>query len=82
MLSAAECRLRAAAALATARKVTDGAFRRHFEDVAREWTALALTADVQQAIQARLIERLNAYEPHQDGAPGTGSRLGRAGPSP
>jgi hypothetical protein len=62
MLSAAECRVRAAEALTTAGQAVDRTFRRHFEGVAREWTALAVTADVQQAIQTRLVERLNAYD--------------------
>jgi hypothetical protein len=65
MLSAAECRAKAAAALASASALPDAAYRRHFEAVAREWTALALTADVQEVMQARLMDRLDPEPPEE-----------------
>ena len=54
MMSAEECRARARAARATARGAPDAKTRLYWEDAASDWSALAIQAAVQEAMQRRL----------------------------
>jgi len=58
MLSARECRARAAAATMRADSLPESKLRDQFEGVAREWAGLAVTAAVQEALETDLIARM------------------------
>jgi hypothetical protein len=54
MLSASACRAKASAALAGAASQTQPGARLEWQDMARQWSQLAATADVQDLLMSRL----------------------------
>lgn len=56
-MNAKECRAKAAEALARATDATDPDVRAIYNAHAREWTALSLTADVQDKLEIDLTGR-------------------------
>lgn len=55
MMSAAECRAKAAVALSQAEAATTPGVRQLFVTTAREWTALSVTAATQEKLERDLL---------------------------
>lgn len=62
MMTARECRAKAAEALSRVAEMTDPTERAIYNAHAREWTALSMVAEVQGKIEADLIERTKASD--------------------
>lgn len=69
MMNAKECRAKAAEALVRATDATDPDVRATYNDHAREWTALALTADVQDKLEIDLTGRNDDSDKDSDRQP-------------
>lgn len=69
MMNAKECRAKAAEALSRASDATDPAVRAIYNAHAREWTALALTADVQDKLEIDLTGRNDDSDKESDSPP-------------
>jgi hypothetical protein len=59
MMSSGECRTKAAEASARAETITDPSFRAHYEAMAADWAALAVTALAQEVMEADIVGREN-----------------------
>ena len=57
MLNAEECRGKAKDALAFAETSRDPQLKRYWEDMARRWTALAVSAELEDRLQRELLDR-------------------------
>lgn len=57
MMNSRECRERAHEADVRAASTPDPVLKANYENLAREWAALAITADVQDRLQANLRGR-------------------------
>lgn len=62
MMTAKECRAKAADALMRAGEATSADVRSICESHAREWTAMALTADLQDELEASLVKSTGAND--------------------
>ncbi len=68
MMNAKECRAKAADALVRASEAASPDVRAIFNAHAREWTALALTADVQDKLEIDLTGRNDVSDSDSDNA--------------
>ena len=57
MMTSAECTAKATAASASAALLPEGLFRTHYEAMATDWAALAVTALAQEVMEAKIIAR-------------------------
>lgn len=66
MMTANDCRAKAVEALARVEQATSPEERASYVEHAREWAALAVTADIQAGLMDALMDRNDASEAESD----------------
>jgi len=66
MMTASDCRAKAVEALARVEHATRPEERASYVEHAREWAALAVTADIQSGLVHALLDRNDASEAESD----------------